>query len=252
MNNIAYIAYYDADYHACSSNIMGLDSASNLPRLINIFNDSTVKDIYQNYYISKKHIIFTTDTNLKTIFSNYVSQYNWFVFLSNNSLYNSNFTVEIEELCNKSECSEFIAQSQPSSSSSNIRVLSKEKIKEYIRFNLDIKDILKQNTLDIKTNIVFSASTITGAKNLYNTFHNDNYCIFANFTHPIGSQIKNSFVYINKKNHRVYNIVNNIVGYITDSDPDYGGLTIEWKLDENNIIAMKYRLDNYSKVYIST
>ena len=57
-----------------------------------------------------------------------------------------------------------------------------------------------------------------------------------------------SYIYINKRNNRVYNIVNNIVGEIILMDRTK--LKIQWMIDSDKIIV-DYTLDQSAKFYKS-
>lgn len=249
MKHILYIVYYGNNYYTCPGHAHSFTSIHD-SKLIHIFNDLQIRDLYNNYFASRlDDNKFITECNLKKFLSDYISKYNWFIFLSNNCLYKPQFYTEVSTICDSTPSGCFLAYSQPQSINNRIIGINNQHLQQYLQFNYKIQDLLELSFNNIESYPIFNAFNLTNKNVIDNSFHSDEYCIFANFINPNTNQLKNSFAYINKKNHRVYNIVNNLAGYITENNTDYSSVSIEWNIEKDTIQTIKYRLDQYSKVY---
>lgn len=257
MNNILYIANCHKNCTLASSiaySFIQQKNYSTETQLNILIEDSIVKDIYYNYFIDHNNYIKFYNTNLiKDIIGNDLQKYNWYAILSNNCLYGNEYVQETKSIVdNHSNDNAFIVlPSNTKNLNQKTIIVNREKIIEYIRLNLKIEDIYSRyNTDNIITYTSFQSIDVSFNDNIEtkNALYSDDYCIFAKFAGE--SDILTSMVYINKMNNRAYNIVNNIMGYVSDQSNNM--ITIEWQLNnntENPIKTIKYKLDYLTKSY---
>lgn len=245
-NQILYIALYEND----TSSTIGLsyqfiNQNTTIDKLINIFintHDLELTHVYKYYFNNDKveFIIENDDSKkLKDILNNNIKNFSHVVLLNNKFLYNKNFNNDI-----------LVAIS------SNIDTLidSNKKDKGLSIFRMSdvcdtsLKDLLsKQPKIDSNSMI---SSNINFIKYVPETIlYSDNSCLFCQLSHRTDSlSYLNSYVYINKKNNKVYNIANNILGNLVYIINDRS-LSINWLIN-NSTIPIFYKKEYGSDRYI--
>lgn len=247
MSNILYIANFK-ETDKPSSLIYDFIGQENQQTLINIFDNIILKDIYYHHFIKYSSFIkFDTSNSLNNILKLNINKFQWFVFLSNQCLYNSKYTDEIYKLSTQSNNNFWVYPQNCSDQENKSLVVSKNNILKYIQQSLSIQQILNTN---ISAEVQTSFESVNLATNVTHTIYQDDLCIFAYFINN-NDILKDSMVYINKSNNRAYSIKNNIVGYVTQGIGD--SISIEWQIDESvsqkTIVGPKIYHYTFSQFY---
>ena len=252
MNNILFLINYKNYAGTCVSFCYQFLNQEKPALLVSLFDDYATKDIYYHYFIGHTNNLkfVLNETNvIKNILSSYPN-YSWYVLLSPSVLYDKEFILEAENIIKNAKDKEF--NCYPYNEKNNIEnlsvIISKDKLTEYLRENLDIAKIQTRirTNQEIKKTPLLKAVSVNLAIEYKDqpTLYEDNLCIFAKFLGS--SDLIDSMVYINKINNRVYNIANNFAGnYMVLSD---GMVRIAWnKSVQENI---KYWLNPITKEYM--
>lgn len=262
-NHIIYTIDYNELPYLCTTSICALLDQTSPAKVIASFRQPTQKDIYQHYFShhihnSQLNFICSQNNNisLHTLYEKYISQYDWFIFLSPYILYYNNFTEDLMSLCDRhKDLENFYVVPHNASKDTEFKILvcHKKGIIDFIRQQFSLKHIFEYFTVkENMTNILsFSCSSWKDSEDEYlfkqNTYHDDQDCTFAKFISLTDKEIKDSFVYINKHNFRVYNISNNLIGFVDSYDNNQ--ISIIWQTDTDDK-EMKYRFDYGHKIYV--
>ncbi len=231
-NQILYIALYEND----TSPTVGLsyqliNQNTSIDKIINIFintHDLELTHIYKYYFNNDKieFIIENNDTKkLKDVLNNNIKNFSHVVLINNKFLYNKNFNNDILVAVN-------------SDINTVIDINNKDKGLSIFKISdicdISLKDLLsKQPRIDSNSMI---SSNISFIKYIPESIqYSDSFCLFCELSHRTHSlAYLNSYVYINKKNNKVYNISNNLLGYCTYIVDDTS-FYINWLIDNTQI-----------------
>lgn len=258
MNNILFISINKKLDNAISMCYQILDQKQN-NHLLSVFDTISIRDMVYNYFISKadylKFIAIGDDKDtIKQIYKEFF-KYDWFIFLSNKNLYDKNFGEELSNKIKKQTAKEFAIyphNHEKHWTLGSYAIHKDEMIKHidksideilFSKLNSNIPNILSfQSIAYITPDIQQNGDRIH--------FYSDDFCLFCKF---MGSDIfglQNSFVYINRRNYKVYNIVNNIAGILIDIDDDNKNIQIRWEKDNNESLDISYIFDVSYQQYI--
>lgn len=260
-NNTLFITYYTEEDYDLFPNILNQISKQTIKAdLLNIFfrceeisecylryyeKNNFTNDCYFQYYPNKSSN--TIKDHLKT----HIHKYTNFIFLDPKHLLDNNFldTLQQSNLDNHK-------YSIVNPYNKNIPILYFDKLGmiEILRQNytseslrahsylnneisvVSFKDIpiIKNNINDIEKTVYYENDLFTLCKLL----EDDNKDIF----------LVDSYIYINKRNNKIYNIANNITGELESSDNFV--LLINW-LKDDKMFKRAYRIDMNTKTYIN-
>lgn len=245
-NQILYVALHEND----TSSTIGLsyqfiNQNTSIDKFINIFvntYDLALVHIYKYYFNNDKieFIIENDNTKkLKDILNNNIKNFSHLILLNNKFLYNKNFNNDILMAIN-------------SNIDTVIDINNKDKGLSIFKIS-DICDVslrellLKQPKIDSSSMV---SSNINFIKYVPKTIvYSDSSCLFCELSHRTDSlSYLNSYVYINKKNNKVYNIANNLLGdlvYIINDN----SLCINWLIN-NSTLPIFYTKEYDSDRYI--
>lgn len=260
LNNILLNVNYGYDMHQCVSTTHCLMNQISPTEIISIFPNSQQKDYYESYFSQYNNdlikFIYNPNNNilLNNLYYQYLPTHDWFAFLSPYILYNKNFTEELQSLCS-SQTKNSILHIFPHNSSKIFKIIvySKNILMEYIKKNYSIQNLLDEKyDDDSKKNLIsFSCSSWKDIEEQYllkqTTYHNDEYSIFTKFIETKNSNLKDSFVYINKIKHRIYNITNNIIGIIEEYIDNK--IKVLWSTKDGDQIQAQYEFNYNTKSY---
>lgn len=254
INNILYIANFQQETQAAASIIYCLLHQELSTNIIGLFNNSIIKDIYYNYFINHTDKLKLYDTDkIQMVCKDHINKYQYFVILSNTCLYNQKYHEELTKICRNINDTTIVYPQNSEQIKDKTIIVNKQKIIEYLPGDFSIQDL--QNLYLTNNQIAkvasFQSVSMDYTVNHNNTLYVDDYCIFGKFTNNNNYGLLDSMAYINKNNNRVYNIVNNIIGYVTQQSDDT--ITIEWQTDniQNPIVTVKYYADPTTKCYIA-
>lgn len=263
MKKILYIVDCCENPNVSCSFIHSLSNDNN--QAILLFNNSIHRDMYKNYLSTNliSNVTFL-DTNydnisLSDITQKYLSTHEWFAFLSPYVLYTKDFAQELIKLCENNKNNEtVIAPSNTKNKKTYSVIFNRDSIKEYIRQGLSYYQLLQNKHRIILFHFnnyfpILNGTSWYDIEKAYNdssnVYYNDEFCIFAKFLAV--DDISDSFVYINKKNYRIYNIANNLVGEIKNANNN--NLSIHWHRDSKSEFGLiTYTFDNLNKYYLPT
>lgn len=223
-NNSLFISLYNkTNHHICPSSCQQILSQTIKTNLLNIFIEcEDVDKIYSDYFLVYHNYInlffsqYGTKTiNIKEMLSKYINKYSYFFFLDPTILLHHNF---LQSLNNQKE--------YDLTNTDSFKVYgSNIKNKPVVGFNKNgIVNVLRQDlTMDYFSTITINSKIITNSISYYpinkeneqDIKYENELCIFCKIKEPKDSKLSDSYIYINKKNNKVYNINNNIVGDIS-------------------------------------
>jgi hypothetical protein len=256
MNNILYLVNYNKNEHLCPAICYQILNQNKECTLLSIFYSSTIKDSYYHYFIQQTRglkFLLHKENLIKDIVFQYPN-HNWYVFLSPLALYDREFSLEIVNIAQNTQQTEliFYPHNEKENSNNYSIMISKNKLLDYIKNELDIDKILSltnSNTSITKIPSVKSVAIKNVEEESNLRLHEDEFCIFAKFLGVPSLGLSDSFVYINKKNNRTYNIVNNIIGLFKNRDENH--VSIYWNnTDKQEETLVKYRLNLSTKEYV--
>lgn len=259
-NNILFSINYNQDIHQCVGTTHSLMNQTIGSEIVSIFPHSQHKDFYESYFnqYNNNLIKFICNPNnnllINDIYHKYLPKYNWFAFLSPYILYNKNFTEELLNICSQNSDEKILSISSYNDDSKIFKILvyNKNTIIDAIKNEYYIKNLFEEDIIKNKKNIIsFSCSCWKDMEQQYlsrqTTYHNDEYSIFVKFIEPKNANLKNSFVYINKLKHRIYNISNNIIGLIDTYENNK--IKVLWSIKDGEQIDAKYEFNYNTKSY---
>lgn len=254
MNNILYVTKYANSNHMCSSITYSLLNQNNKINILALFDNYITKDLYYNYFLTHSdQVSFIASNPLKSnLLKEYLSKYRWFVFLSTDCLYDRDYHDEIDKFCSSSDANLLVSPQNYKYVSNRTVILTNQSIKQHIINEDSIDDILQtynSPTSSTRSVISFKSIALECYTSNTNVLHEDNYCLFGNFISKPQFNLVDSFVYINKNNHRVYNIANNVVGQLVNRTEN--SINITWQNDQNELISITYTYDPLTKSYIN-
>lgn len=251
MNNILFLINYKKYAGTCASFCYQFLNQEKPALLVSLFDNYVTRDIYYHYFIDNTNnlkFVLNEKNAIKNILSSYPN-YSWYVLLSPFVLYDKEFILEVENIIKNAKDKEF--NCYPHNEKNNIEnlsvIISKDKLTEYLRENLDIVKIQTSIRInqEIKKTPLLKAVSVNLAIEYKDqpTFYEDNLCIFAKFLGSSG--LVDSVVYINKINNRTYNVANNLAGscmILSDS-------TIQVSWNDPAQESIKYWLNPITKEY---
>lgn len=258
MNNILYISLNNKESYISSSICYQILNQTKKSYLLSVFDSINEKDLVYNYflqYTSTLYFINTIETKstVDQIISGY-PKYNWFAFLCPYNLYDREFTEEIYAKIDNAVHDEMVVcpHNQEKIPTNCSLIVNKQKLMEY-RAEKNLRYLLNLKKNDDSVYNFYSyksvAYPVEVTENYCKTqYYSDDFCIFAKFSSF--RDLLESFVYINRRNNRVYNIVNNTVGYLVYAE-DNKNLKIRWQKSEEEFLDTEYYLDPIRQEYIS-
>jgi len=250
-NNILYIGNFTKNHTASQAMIYSIIHQTIPSYLTSVFGNPMTKDMFYNYFIEhSSQLNFITSDSIKDITNNSLHKYEWYCFLSNDCMYNKQYTQELISTITKHNNQEYIILPQNSNNVDYATILiNRSQIMQYTQQNLDLdttRTICIKNS-EIKSLKSFQTAILNYEINNDNVLYEDSQSLFGKFIDTDG--LLDSMVYINKNNHRVYNISNNIIGYMTEKNGDI--LRIEWHTNnpENPTLSTTYIIDHFEKYY---
>lgn len=254
MNNILYLVNYVNNDNLCPAICYQMLNQSKECTTVSLFSSSEIRDVYYHYFMNdtnKLKFLFNTENIVKDILSTY-RNFQWFVFLSPLALYDKDVTEEIHGALLKTDQQQivFYPHNEKNNAHNFSVATNKQKFLEYSTNNeMTIRQIINtiKSSYDTKKIPLLKSVAI---KNVFTEqpkicFHEDDMCMFAKFLSH--NNIVESFAYLNKKNNRMYNIANNIVGSMYHKNDDY--IVVEWQTDLNATV-IKYWLNSSTKEYM--
>lgn len=236
-NNVLYVCFYQKNLLTCPSiSYQMLNQTSGIELLnLSMYGNSEQINLYKSYFEQYSNIYFgKSDAKSRLIDVLCINKYSHIVFLDNECLYNINFHNDILQCI-----------------SSNIQIMySIDKSKHIQIFTK--KDIITKTIYELiftEPNFenFYISSNFDRLVKSNNVFYEDGFCIFSKIIHNIQKlKYLDSHIYLNKRNNKVYNIENNIIGNIKEHTLDT--LTVEWVLDSmnrtENLLYVKQHIDN--------
>lgn len=256
MNNALYIINYKKNEKICPAICYQILNQTKECFLLSLFESSIARDIYHHYFMQQTRnlrFVLLKESLVKEIISEYSNHF-WYIFLSPLALYDKDFVVEIDNVLKNNKTEEFICY--PHNEKNNINnfsvVINKTKLLYYANLGFDIEKITNHiKTTDNLTRISLSKAVAlkeSGPSLDGTCFYEDDLSLFAKFLSSPSINFMDSFVYINKRNNRLYNIVNNAPGYLVGRNNN--SISIEWQLPDNKKNSIvKYWLNNVTKEY---
>ena len=251
-NNILYIGNFTKSYSAAQAMIYSILHQNINSSLISAFQNPMIKDMFYNYFMEyTSQLSFVAGSSIKDITERAIHKYEWYCFLSNDCMYHKGYTAELLEIISKSpDTPEFLVLPQNSNELDYAAILmNRSKILTEIQNNSDINLTISNRIKDtiIKASKSFQSVLINYEIDNNSVLYEDSQSLFGKFMGT--SELLDSMVYINKNNYRVYNITNNIIGYMVEKTGDI--IRIEWHTNnkENPTVSATYIIDHFQRVY---
>jgi len=258
MNNILFISINKKLDHAISMCYQILNQKQN-SCLLSIFNTISIRDLTYNYFISQTDSLKFTAINddkdtIKQIYKEFF-KYDWFIFLSNKNLYDKDFANEVSNKIKKQTTREFIIYPHNYEKHWTLGsyAIHKDEMLKHIDQSVDEMLFFKlnsniSNVLSFQSVAYITPDIQQNGDRIH--FYSDDFCLFCKFMGSDNFGLKNSFVYVNRRNNKVYNIVNNIAGNLLDIDDENKNIQIRWEKDDLTSLNIAYVFDVSYQQYI--
>lgn len=236
-NHVLYVCFYQKNLLACPGiSYQMLNQTSDI-ELLNIcmHGNSEQINLYKSYFEKYSNVYFgKSDTKSRLVDLLSINRYSHVVFLDSECLYNINFHNDILQC---------IAH--------NIKIMYSIDKSKYTQI-FTKKDVMNKTIYELiftepSLENFYISSNFDRLVKYNNVFYEDGFCIFSKIIHHQQKmKYLDSHIYLNKRNNKVYNIENNIIGNIKEHTLD--SLTIEWVLDSmnrtENLVYIKQHIDN--------
>lgn len=259
--NFLFVAVFEPLNHfLCPSFYYQIEKQTIKCDILNIFIDSnSIQQFYSDYFNDpfnqhKNKTYFKHYNNnhitLKEILESYISQYQFFIFLRPEHLLYQNFLqncLSINESCNIYESNEM--------SKNPILFIPQIDMIKLFRNGLDLYSLYSfDNKYNKKVSDHYKCAPPLPRPTKYgeNIIYENDFFILAKTKETLSSEsiLLDSYIYVNKRNNRVYNIGNNMVGTLISNNTF--SIVIEWQLDDNDTkLVVEYRPNDIQKFYES-